>query len=624
MIIFIPLGSNDEDFINAGYKNPKALINIHGKPLIFYLLDNIDIDNTYKIIIPYNTIYSKHNLEQKLISNYPNYNFIFYQINEITYSPCHTIYLCLNNISWIDEPILFIDCNCFYQNNLLEKWNNNNMVFYFEDESDSLLYSYIKDDNNNIELIKEKEKISNKACTGAYGFKSLKMFYNSLQILIQNSNNIYISDVINQLIKSNISFLSKKIKLYDWHYLKTPLQFKIFINNLPKISCIDNNIISKPNRISFNFDNSLFYLGKSNKIDINKLNPNYEIINLLKYLHKFNNTIIIQTSFSISNNNYQNGKLVFDILDKYNIPYHEIYFGKPYADYYIDGKSINTNENIELLLGYHLNKIVPRDFNQIDDTSINIITKKSDNLSGEIFYYNNIPNDIKDLFPIIIDYCKNNKWYKIEKIIGLTANYLFINQDLTTNNLKHIMNSIKRIQSVNVDLNIDNINIYSNYSQKLINRYNNYNYSKFNNYYQIYHSILTSLQEYENKNLGILKCIHGDPVLTNILINKHGKLKFIDMRGQVGDKLTIYGDWLYDWAKLYQSIIGYDKILMEKNVDIEYERKMTFFFQEYFIQLYSLSDFNNLKIITKSLLFSLIPLHDNNKCQQYFNLICNL
>ena len=102
MIIFIPLGSHDKEFINAGYKNPKALINIHGKPLIFYLLDNIDINNTYKIIIPYNSIYSKHNLEQKLINNYPNYNFIFYKINEITYSPCHTIYLCLKNISWFE------------------------------------------------------------------------------------------------------------------------------------------------------------------------------------------------------------------------------------------------------------------------------------------------------------------------------------------------------------------------------------------------------------------------------------------------------------------------------------------------------------------------------------------
>ena len=32
------------------------------------------------------------------------------------------------------------------------------------------------------------------------------------------------------------------------------------------------------------------------------------------------------------------------------------------------------------------------------------------------------------------------------------------------------------------------------------------------------------------------------------------------MRGKVGDKLTICGDWLYDWAKIYQSIIGYDEI----------------------------------------------------------------
>ena len=32
-------------------------------------------------------------------------------------------------------------------------------------------------------------------------------------------------------------------------------------------------------------------------------------------------------------------------------------------------------------------------------------------------------------------------------------------------------------------------------------------------------------------------------------------------------------------------------------------------------------DFNNLKMITNSLLFTLIPLHDNQKCFSYFNLI---
>ena len=45
--------------------------------------------------------------------------------------------------------------------------------------------------------------------------------------------------------------------------------------------------------------------------------------------------------------------------------------------------------------------------------------------------------------------------------------------------------------------------------------------------------------------------IHGDPVFTIILINEYDEIKFIDMRGLVGDKLTIYGDWLYDW---YQNI----------------------------------------------------------------------
>ena len=44
-------------------------------------------------------------------------------------------------------------------------------------------------------------------------------------------------------------------------------------------------------------------------------------------------------------------------------------------------------------------------------------------------------------------------------------------------------------------------------------------------------------------------------------------------------------------------------------------------FTNYFITLYSENDFTNLKIITKSLLFSLIPLHNNDKCIQFYNLI---
>ena len=54
------------------------------------------------------------------------------------------------------------------------------------------------------------------------------------------------------------------------------------------------------------------------------------------------------------------------------------------------------------------------------------------------------------------------------------------------------------------------------------------------------------------------------------------------MRGKVGETLTIYGDWLYDWAKLYQSLIGYDKILLNKDICKKYELEMKEFFKQYF------------------------------------------
>ena len=93
------------------------------------------------------------------------------------------------------------------------------------------------------------------------------------------------------------------------------------------------------------------------------------------------------------------------------------------------------------------------------------------------------------------------------------------------------------------------------------------------------------------------------------------------MRGKVGDKLTIYGDWLYDWAKIYQSIIGYDEILLSKVVDINYKENIINTFKYYFINKFSEQDFENVKIITKSLIFTLIPLHNNEKCIKYYNLL---
>jgi aminoglycoside phosphotransferase len=170
----------------------------------------------------------------------------------------------------------------------------------------------------------------------------------------------------------------------------------------------------------------------------------------------------------------------------------------------------------------------------------------------------------------------------------------------------------------------NDINIYANYASKLKDRYESYDYSKFKNHKEIFDYLFNELKNYEINKDGNPVVIHGDTVMTNILVNNFGKIKFIDMRGKLGNELTIYGDYLYDWAKLYQSLIGYDKILTNKIISPTYETNMIKCFQKYFIELYSEKHFEILKTIVKSLLFTLIPLHNNELCIEYYNLIFNL
>ena len=146
------------------------------------------------------------------------------------------------------------------------------------------------------------------------------------------------------------------------------------------------------------------------------------------------------------------------------------------------------------------------------------------------------------------------------------------------------MNSIKRLQSTtNYEINT-NVNIYNNYLKKLINRYENYDYTQFENSELIYNNLVEKLKNYEINKSGKKTMIHGDPVFTNIIINQYGKIKFIDMRGMQDPELTLCGDWLYDWAKFYQSLIGYDEILLDKEININYKNKMINLFESNFLK----------------------------------------
>lgn len=633
MILIIPLGGTGERFKTNGYKLPKALIKLFGKPILFYLLDNLNLEKISSIYIPYNKEYTNFNFESVLKKKYPHLNFFFLEL-ENTRGAAETINIMLNHFSLNEnDPVISFDCDNFYTIDILNSWKGENMVFTIKSESEAPIYSYVKiDENNNVINIQEKNKISNNACTGVYGFESIHILkkYTSaiLNKNITQKGEYYLSGVIKEMLECNIKIKNSQIDINNFVCLGTPLQLKQFYNNYPIIRCDNKNKHISPSRICFDLDNTLVTYPEVEN-DYTTVKPIKKNIELLNYLKKMGNTIIIYTARRMKTHQgnigkiYADiGKITFDTLDKFKIEYDEIYFGKPYADFYIDDLAINAFEDIEKEIGFYLTEISPRYFNNISNENIEIIKKTGNDLTGEIYYYNNIPPSLKDLFPIFLG-SNSSSSYKIEKIYGVSVSDLYLSELLTSNILTCIFESIKRIQNNDI-IEKDIINIYANYSQKVKKRYESFDYSLFENSKLIYEEIINELTIYENSKKGFQTNIHGDPVFTNIIINKFNKIKFIDMRGKINETLTIQGDFLYDWAKLYQSLIGYDSILLDKkNISVTYQEEMISIFKKLFINYYSIEYFNFLKIITKSLLFSLIPLHNNEKCYDYFKLINN-
>jgi len=635
--ILVPLGGIGSRFSNSNYHLPKPLIPVLGKPIINWLFDSLikycNLDHCNFIIIPYHKELKCFNFESRLRKCYPKLKFKFYKLDNNTQGAADTILQCLTCIKLssdtMSQPIICLDGDNFYTCDILSQWNGDNLINVFQDYSNSQIYSYIKISSGEVVDIIEKKKISDLASSGAYAFESINTLLKYSRLTIDNNltqkGEYYISSIIKCMIKDKKVFNYNVISFKNYKCLGTPLQVKLFAAN--NLDLIDKK------RYCFDLDGTLLTFPEKYN-DYSTVKPINICIDYLKYLYNLGNTIIIYTDRLMNNNSVninQNfgsamangGKLIFDTLLKYEIPYHEIYFGKPKADYYIDTRSIYNIKNLDKCLGFYNIDIQCRDFNRLDKTNIEIYRKHSDDLKSQIKYYLTIPNQFKNLFPTLINYDNNYKWYEINKINGLTLNNLLLDEELNEQHLNQLFNDLERIHNFIMESNME-LDIYQNYCPKIKSRYQSYDYGKFDNHETIFNNLVSRLENYEQQKLGTIGMIHGDPVFTNILMTNDGLLKYIDMRGKIGQYDSIFGDTNYDWAKVYQSLNGYDEILENRYINIDYKNKLIDYFETYIKTKFNNQRLENIKLITKSLLFSLIPLHNNEKCQKYFDLISRI
>ena len=617
MNIVIPIGGIGQRFKDEGYLMPKPLINVLGKPMIYKVINSLNLDKDDNIYIVYNNQLKECNFEDLLKFYFPNKNIYFISLDFLTRGAAETVLTGLNElpVKELNKEFLLIDCDTFYEEDIINIYKsspNKNLIFNFTDTNPEPIFSYLEiDKNSKVNSIQEKNKISDHANTGAYGFESGVLLKRYCEQVLNLNSELYISYVYNEMLKDNIKIYGQKISKF--HCVGTPLQLQIYCNkNKHQVNTL---------RICFDLDNTLVSYPKTIG-DYSTVEPITKNINFLKFLKELGHTIIIYTARRMRTHSGNVGRVVADIsrvtldtLDKFDIPYDEIYFGKPYANFYIDDLAVNPSISMNQAIGVYDTEITPRTFNKVEYNQDKVIKTTSN--PGEIYWYQNIPKKCEYMFPKIYDIIGNR--IIMENIEGVSFSYLYTNKLLKVEQLTSLMTQLQMLHNYQTEVK-EYPKVYADYVQKLRDRYNGNRelYNKYTHAESIFKKLDTLLYDYDG---AVYSVIHGDPVFTNVLQTEQG-LKFIDMKGKIGDELTIIGDTYYDLAKVYQSILGYDFILNDIELDNVYISE----FKTAFESLFNKEGLRNLKIITASLFFTLMPLHteDQDKFAKYFKIINTL
>lgn len=628
MNVIVPLGGVGRRFAEEGYINPKPLVKVLGKSIINWVLESLKLQENDALFIIYHNSLQKANFEDIISRDFPGVT--FRRLANNTRGAAETVLKCIDSIPSERRGLktVCLDGDTFYEIDVIDIARSiPGGVVCFEDRQEKPIYSYVSlNDSGGILDIAEKSRISDFANTGCYVFESAEALEKYCKITISNGikekGEFYISAVLKAMLEDGLSLSHRVIGEGDFVVLGTPYQVKLFSSERAsraekKRFCfdIDNTILSYPEIIG----------------DYSTCKPIEHNIEILRHLKSSGHTVILYTARRMKTHGGNIGAVVRDIgaltietLEKYAIPYDEIYFGKPFADFYIDDLAINTLTNIEKQIGFYRSEISERDFNSLGRSLIETIVKSSKNktaLRGEIHWYENMPIGVADLFPRYLGKDKAGEKFEIEKIKGVSLSHLYLDQLVTPELLTDFLESISRIHDSVDSSTIPEIEMYANYSEKLKERFENYDYSRFDGSGEIFRDLNDQLEEYEKSDLGDLSAIHGDPVFTNVIVKENQDFCFIDMRGEVGGQFTIFGDLWYDYGKILQSLTGYDEILLGKFVDQGYKNEMIEVFRSYIEEKFGNDRWDLVKIICSSLIFSLIPLHDNEKVYQYYSLI---
>lgn len=231
MKIVIPMAGRGQRFIDAGYINPKPLIDINGKPMIKAVIDNIGLTGEYIFICQKDHI-EKYDLNDKLPEFCGNNPCTIVPVEEVTQGAACTVLLAeeyLKGEVVIANSDQLVKCSVnHFVNNARAHHADGSIITFTATEPK---WSFVRMEGRLVVEVAEKNPISNIATAGVYYFADadnlIRCAKSMISKNIRTNNEFYVCPIFNELILLNNKVINYHI--YKMHGLGTPEDLQAYL-----------------------------------------------------------------------------------------------------------------------------------------------------------------------------------------------------------------------------------------------------------------------------------------------------------------------------------------------------------------------------------------------------------
>lgn len=234
--LIMPMGGGGTRFGNKGFRLPKPLIELQGKPFFYWATQSVSkfVDVADIIFVVLQEHIDEFQIDKRIKEYYPDA-----AIQVIPHVLNGAVLTCCEGVKAVNDelPILFNDCDHAF---ICTRFYDFARVADFEGvdgalltfQSDSPNFSYVRfDDCGKVTGTIEKQVVSNEAICGAYFFRTKEIFLNAVESYLQKCaySEFFVSGVYNEMAEKGETIVTFPV---DEHIsFGTPAEYDIAVED---------------------------------------------------------------------------------------------------------------------------------------------------------------------------------------------------------------------------------------------------------------------------------------------------------------------------------------------------------------------------------------------------------